>query len=50
MHIGQAEAEKAGKSQLHLCDCVFIPKGITRDERRGYVMRQERNEMKYVKI
>ena len=33
-----------------ICVIVFIPNGILRDERRGYVTRQERNGMKYVKI
>jgi hypothetical protein len=41
------QRERASPSCI--CVVVFIPNGILQDERRGYVMRQKRNEMKYVK-
>jgi hypothetical protein len=47
MHIGQNGSRESGQVPAAL---VFIPNDILRDERRGYDMKQERNEVKYVKI
>ena len=45
--VKRKQRERASPSCI--CVVVFIPNGILHDERRGYVMRQKRNEIKYVK-
>ena len=47
MHIGQNGSKESGQVPAAF---VFIHNDILRDERHGYDTKQERNEVKYVKI